>query len=257
VSGATPDPADLEQALADTEANLARLADATSSRDRVELSALLLDRAFTLQALGRLEEAEAAYADLPARFDAAPEAAIQRDVVRALQQRRYLLHPQGVVGADLPRPTVEQIRADLDRVDELERDGRYTELIELLGDIIRPWGHAPPADAAELVAYATVLAAQTAVRAGPNVAAALQACEEVVEHYGGSTDPGVRAMVVWGLVTKGYVYACARRYGEAAASCARAIEYAGADDDPRVRSSADDAREQLERWRTAGAEADA
>ena len=147
-----------------------------------------------------------------------------------------------------------ELRAGVERATELERDERYGEAIEALADIIRPWGHAPPDDAAELVAFASVLSARAAVRVGPNVEAALQTCDEVVEHYGGSADPGVRTMVVWGLTTKGYVYACAKRYDEAEASCARAVEYAGDDDDPRIRDCVTSAIEQMERWRTARSE---
>jgi hypothetical protein len=98
------------------------------------------------------------------------------------------------------------------------------------------------------VAYATVLAAQTAVRAGPNIDAALQTCDQVVASYRESADPGVRAMVVWALTTQGWVHACAKRYDDAAAACARAIEYAGDEEDPRMRDRAEDARTQRARW---------
>lgn len=247
-----PAPSGLEQDLLDLEARIVRLRDVPSARE--ELSEALLQRAFTLQTLGRLEDAVAGYHELASAFIAASEDAIRRDVVRGLQQRGHLLHILGrdaeadasleeaaAVGGDLARPTSEQqLRADLERASDLEHDGRYGEALEVLGDIIRPWEHVPPKDAAELVAYAPVLAAQTAVRAGPNIEAALQTCDQVVASYGESADPGVRSMVVWALTTRGWVHACAKRYDDAAAACARAIEYAGEHEDPRIRDRAQD-----------------
>jgi tetratricopeptide (TPR) repeat protein len=262
-----PEPINHEHALIALETKISRLGDVATSRDRRALSEALLQRAFTLQTVGRVEEAVDAYGELANRFVGVPEEAIRRDVVRALQQRGHLLRVLGrdleaqasldeavAAGTKLARPSVEQMQADLERASDLERDGRYGEALDVLGDIIRPWGHAPADDAAELVAYATVLSAQTGVSAGPNIEAALQTCEEVVEHYGGSADAGVRAMVVWALTTAGWVYACAKRYDEAAASCARAIDYAGDNDDARIRDRTEDAREQVQRWRAAGSE---
>jgi tetratricopeptide (TPR) repeat protein len=267
MSPEVPDSGDHDEVLERFAASVARLDDAATAREREELSEVLLQRAFTLQTAGRVDDAVVAYSELADRFSGASEDAIRRDVVSALQQRGHLLRALGrdveaqaslnqavAVGGQLARPTVAQIRAGVGRATELERDERYGEAIEALADIIRPWGHAPPDDAAELVAFASVLSARAAVRVGPNVEAALQTCDEVVEHYGGSADPGVRAMVVWGLTTKGYVYACAKRYDEAEASCARAVEYAGDDDDPRIRACVTSAIEQMERWRTASSE---
>jgi hypothetical protein len=154
------------------------------------------------------------------------------------------------VGGALARATSDQVRADVRRATELVDDGHLAEAIEILSDLIRPWGHAPPDDIADWVAHATVLAALTAVRAGPNLDAALRSCDDVVEHYGSSPDPGVRATVVWALRTQGYIHACAERYDDAASSCASAIEYAGDDQDPRVRSSVEQARAEFERWHT-------
>jgi tetratricopeptide (TPR) repeat protein len=260
------EPLSLEQDLADLEAEIARRDVAASSSDQQALCEMLLQRAFTLQTLGRLEDAAVAYGELATRFRDASEDAIRRDVVRALQQRGHLqrllgreeeaqepLDEADTIGGALAHPGAEQIQVDLQRATKLVDDGHLAEAMEVLTDVIRPWGHAPPDDAAESVAYATVLAAQTAVRVGPNFDAALQSCDEVVEHYGDSTDPGVRAMVVWSLTTKGYIHACANRHDEAVAWCTRAIEYAGEDQDARVQSSVEDARTQLERWRTAGA----
>jgi tetratricopeptide (TPR) repeat protein len=262
-----PHSEDHDEALEGIEAKIRSLHDAATASEREELSEVLLERAFALQNAGAVEDAAVAYGEVADRCAGASEDAIRRNVVRALQQRGHLLRALGrdveaqaslgeavTVGRHLARPTVDQIRADVERAAEYERDGRYGEAIEVLADVIRPWGHTPPDDAAELVAFASVLSAQAAARAGPNLEAALQMCDEVVEHYGGSADPGVRAMVVWGLVTKGYVYSCAKRFDEAEASCARAIAYAGDDADPRIRDCVTDAIEQMERWRTAGSD---
>jgi tetratricopeptide (TPR) repeat protein len=263
------EPTNREHDLAAIEAEIRRLSDATTSHDRQDLSQALLRRAFALQAAGRLENAVAAYGETASRFVEASEDAIRRDVVRALQQRGHLLRllereleaqasldEAVTVGGAFARPTVEQVQAEVQRAGELELDGRYGEATEVLADILRPWEQADP-DAAESLAYAMVLLAQTAVRAGPNVDAAHQMCDEVFKRYGDSADPGVRAMVVWSLTTKGYVHACTTHYDTAAASCAQAVEFAGDDEDPRVRERAEDAREQLERWRNFSAETDA
>ena len=218
-------------------------------------------RAFTLQAAGRLEDAVAAYGEAAKRCADAPEAAIRRNAVRALQQRGLLLRVLGreveaqasldeavTVDPEFARPTVEQIHAEVHRASELEHDGRYGDAMEVLADIIRLWEDTPP-DAAEAVAYAMVLSAQTAVRAGPNIDAAHQVCDEVFKRFGDSEDPGVRAMVVWALTVKGWVHACAEHYDAAAASSERAIEYAGDSEDPQIHERAQEALEQLERWR--------
>jgi tetratricopeptide (TPR) repeat protein len=265
----SPDPTDLERDLAAIEADVRRLSHATTPQDCQELSEALLQRAVLLQVAGRVEEAVVAYREAASRFVEASEDAIRRNVVRALQQRGHLLRGLGreveaqasldeavTVGGEFARPTVAQIHAEVQRASELEADGRYEEATEVLGDIIRPWESAD-VDAAATMAYAMVLCARTAVRAGPNIDAALQMCDEVSKHYGDSADPGVRAMVVWSLTTKGYVHACAKRYDAAAESCARAIDYAGDNDDPRVRECVEVALEQMERWRRVSAEADA
>jgi tetratricopeptide (TPR) repeat protein len=253
-----PEPAGPEQDLLGLEARIARRRNTPSARE--ELSEALPQRAFRLQTLDRLEEAVAAYGELAATFITPSEDSIRRDVVRALQQRGHVLDAlgrdakaeaslrQAAAMGDVARPTVEQLHRDLERASDFERDGRYDEALIVLGDIIRPWGHAPPEDAAELVAYATVLLAQTAVRAGPNIDAALGTCEQVVESYSASTDPAVRAIVVWALTTQGWVHACAKRCDDAAESCARAIAYAGEHEDPRIRERLEDARTQRERW---------
>jgi hypothetical protein len=90
-----PEPASLEQDLEDLEAEIAQLGSAASSSERQSLSEALLQRAFTLQTLGRLEDAVIAYGELAERFGEASEGAVRRDVVRALQQRGHLLHELG------------------------------------------------------------------------------------------------------------------------------------------------------------------
>ena len=111
---------------------------------------------------------------------------------------------------EFARPTVEQIQAEVHRASEREDDGRYGDAMEVLADIIRPWEDTHQ-DAAEPIAYAMVLSAQTAVRAGPNIDAAHQVCDEVLKRFSDSEDPGVRAMVVWALTVEGWVHACAEQ----------------------------------------------
>jgi tetratricopeptide (TPR) repeat protein len=220
-----------------------------------------LRRAFALQTAGRLEDAVAAYGEAANRCADASEDAIRRSAVRALQQRGHLLRALGreveaqasldeavTVDREFARPTVEQIQAEVDRASELEHDGRYGDAMEVLADIIRPWEVTRP-DTAEPIAHAMVLSAQTAVRSGPNIEAAHQMCDEVFKRFGDSDDPGVRAMVVWAFTINGWVRACAEHYDAAAASSERAIEYAGDSEDPRIQERAQDALEQLERWR--------
>lgn len=251
--------------LAECDAKITALEGSSDPADQQQnLSEVLLQRAYTLQGAGRSEEAIAAYAQVAERFADPRDDAVRRDVLRALQQRAYLLkntdrHAEAQISLDraeqigggLARPSLREIRAAVQRASEMEDEGRYVEVVELLGDVIRPWANEPPPEAAELIAYAMVLCVRAGARVGPNTDSALQACDEVFALFSVSEDPGVRAMVVWSLTTKAWVFASAQQYDRAVDACIRAIEYAGDDDHPKLREQLDAAIEQRARWRTA------
>lgn len=251
--------------LAECDARITALESSGDPADQQQnLSEVFLQRAYALEGAGRSQEAIAAYAQVADRFADPRDDAVRRDVVRALQQHAYLLgnadrHAEAQisldraqqVGGDLARPSLREMRAAVQRASELEEKRRYGEVVELLGDVIRPWGNEPPPEAAELVAYAMVLCVRAGARAGPNTDSALQACDEVFAHFSLSDDPRVRAMVVWSLTTKAWVFATAQQYDRAVDACMRAIEYAGDDDHPNIRERRDDAIQQRARWRRA------
>jgi tetratricopeptide (TPR) repeat protein len=236
---------DVDQDLAELDAEIAREADSGEPEAEQRLAHAMLQKGARLRAAGRLEDAVRSLDELVDRLSDTDDEEVRRDVVRGLQYKGYALEGLGRVdeaaaafgqaaelGGDFAKPSPDAMRDMYEQACSLTNDGRHPEALLVLADLINPWPDGPPEDVLDIVVVAMLDAAELAGTVGENPGASLELYDEVIRRYGDRTDPWVRASVASAMLGRAEALGGTAGPEAAIRACTEVLAYLGEAADP-------------------------